>query len=146
MALISFCSRIVVLFGLIGTLYLHYVRFSGYLGQLGNEGPAHSKHNGLLGLVGSEKHPIEVLVEQAKANHAHMVSRQSKTLEEAVTEYKRRYSREPRQDSTTGIKLPLMPMPQSLMNTILSWKHSSPFGVHPAEKSGPGYRKRLIHQ
>ena len=95
MALISFCSRIVVLCGLIGTLYLHYVRFSGYLGQLGNEGPAHSKHNGLLGLVGSEKHPIEVLVEQAKAKHAHMVSRQSKTLEEAVTEYRRRYSREP---------------------------------------------------
>ena len=95
MALISFCSKLVIVFGLISILYLHYVRFPGYLLPLGNAGQAPSKHNGLLGLIGSKKHPIELLVEQAKANHAHMVNRQSKTLGEAVSEYKRRYSREP---------------------------------------------------
>lgn len=95
MALIPFCAKVVILFGLTGVLYVQYERFVGYIPQLGTAGPAHFRHNGLLGPVGGEKHPIERLVEQAKANHAHMVSRQSKTLGEAVTEYKRRYSREP---------------------------------------------------
>ena len=54
-----------------------------------------SIHNGLLSLINTRQHPIELLVEHAKAKHANMHKRQSKTLDEAVTEYKRRYSREP---------------------------------------------------
>ena len=40
-------------------------------------------------------HPIETLVNEAKVNFAHVVERQSKTLYEAVAEYKRRYKRYP---------------------------------------------------
>ncbi|KAI9869844.1 MAG: F-actin-capping protein subunit beta, partial [Watsoniomyces obsoletus] len=40
-------------------------------------------------------HPIATLVDQANSRFAKMLSDQSKTLEDAVTEYKRRYGRRP---------------------------------------------------
>ena len=40
-------------------------------------------------------HPIEVLVERAQIHFDKMVRDQSKTLGEAITRYKRRYSRDP---------------------------------------------------
>lgn len=95
MASVSLCSKLFIFFGLISFLYLYHVRNSGSLFSLGSVGLAQSKHNGLLGLTDSKKHPIEMLVEQAKAKHTHMVNRQSKTLGEAITEYRRRYSRDP---------------------------------------------------
>ena len=82
-------------FGIISILYFSYVKLSIASYSLKTTGSAPSNHNGLYGLIGSKKHPIELLVETAKARHAKMLERQSKTLEEAVTEYRRRYSREP---------------------------------------------------
>ena len=89
------CSKLFIFFGLTSLLYFYHVRSSGALFPLGTAGSALSKHNGLLGLTGNKKHPIELLVEHAKAEHTNLVNRQSKTLQEAITEYKRRYSREP---------------------------------------------------
>ena len=95
MASMSLCSKLFIFFGVISILYFYHVRNSGALSPLGTAGSAPSKQNGLLGLTGSKKHPIELLVEHARVKHVNMVNRQSKTLDQAVTEYKRRYSREP---------------------------------------------------
>lgn len=91
----SVYSKLFILFGLVCILYLYNAHSAGTSFPLGFTGPAAFTQNGLFGLTGSKKHPIELLVEQAKAKHANMVSRQSKSLEEAITEYKRRYSRNP---------------------------------------------------
>lgn len=50
---------------------------------------------GFLGLTKNAKHPIELLVEEANQHFWAMTKRQSRSLEEAVTEYRRRYKREP---------------------------------------------------
>ena len=42
-----------------------------------------------------KKHPIENLMENAKKKWDEKVARQSKTAEEAIEEYKRRYKRDP---------------------------------------------------
>jgi Ni/Co efflux regulator RcnB len=42
-----------------------------------------------------EKHPIEQLMENAKKEWEEKVSRQSRTPEEGIKEYKRRYKRDP---------------------------------------------------
>lgn len=91
----SLRSKLFVFFSVIGILYIYYVRNSSTLLPFGIARSAPSIHNGLLGLTGSQRHPIELLVEQAKAKHADKLSKQSKTLDEAITEYKRRYSRNP---------------------------------------------------
>lgn len=95
MASISLRFKLFMLSGLICVIYFYHVRNSGALFPLATLGSAPSRHGGLFGLTGSKKHPIELLVEQARAKHANMVSRQSKNLGEAITEYKNRYSREP---------------------------------------------------
>ena len=41
------------------------------------------------------KHPIEVLIEQGQQRWKGLLARQSRTLEEAVNEYVRRYDRPP---------------------------------------------------
>ena len=92
---ISLCSKLFIFFGIISILYFSYVKFSAAPFLLETAGSARSKNKGLFGLTGSKQHPIELLVEKAKAKYANMLKRQSKTLEEAVTEYRRRYSREP---------------------------------------------------
>ena len=51
---------------------------------------------GLLGLTYGAKHPIELLVEEANAKFQ-ILERQSTSFREAVTEYKRRYNRDPPQ-------------------------------------------------
>ena len=58
-------------------------------------GSALFKHNRLVGSTSSKQHPIELFIKTASAKYAGMPNRKSKTLEEAVIEYKRRYSREP---------------------------------------------------
>lgn len=95
MASMSMHSKFFIFFGLICFLYLYHVHNSGASFPRGFVSLTPSTHNGLLSLTSSKKHPIELLVEQAKAKHVKMVDRQSKTLEEAITEYKRRYSRNP---------------------------------------------------
>lgn len=93
---ISLCSKLFIVFGIISILYFFYVKLSAAPFLLETAGSARSKHNGLFGLTGSKQHPIELLAEKAKVKHADMLKRQSKTLEEAIIEYRRRYSREPR--------------------------------------------------
>lgn len=44
-----------------------------------------------------KEHPIPKLMAEAEANFRNLLSRQSKTLEEAVHEYKKRYNRDPPQ-------------------------------------------------
>lgn len=92
---ISHCSKLFIVFGIISILYLSYVKLSAAPFLLKTAGSAPSKHNGLFGLTGSKQHPIELLVKKAKVKHADMLKRQSKTLEEAIIEYRRRYSRKP---------------------------------------------------
>ena len=50
---------------------------------------------GSLGPTNGQKHPIEVLVEDARRRYTHMVKNQSKSLTEAIANYKKRYRREP---------------------------------------------------
>ena len=52
-------------------------------------------YSGLLGLTSGQKHPIEILFQDARRKQAHLVERQSKSLAEAVINYKKRYNREP---------------------------------------------------
>ena len=52
-------------------------------------------YSGLLGLTSGQKHPIEILFQDARQKQAHLVERQSKSLAEAVVNYKDRYNREP---------------------------------------------------
>ena len=42
-----------------------------------------------------QKHPIELLAEHARQRFTHMVESQSKSLEQAIATYKKRYHREP---------------------------------------------------
>ena len=42
-----------------------------------------------------QKHPIEVLVEQARRTATDMVERQSRSLQQAIANYQKRYHREP---------------------------------------------------
>lgn len=51
--------------------------------------------DGLLEVDPSGRHPIYDLIERAEKDWAAKVKRQSKTLDEAVTEYERRYKRAP---------------------------------------------------
>ena len=95
MASMSLRSKLSIFSGLICILYLYHVRHSSVVFQLGTAGPVSSDSDGLFGLTGSKRHPIEILIGQARARHADMVKRQSKTQEEAIREYKKRYSREP---------------------------------------------------
>ena len=48
-----------------------------------------------LVVVKPEEHPIPKLIEEAELKYEEKLQRQSKTLEDAVAEYKRRYRREP---------------------------------------------------
>lgn len=91
----SLYSKLLIFFGIIIILYVSYLRVFTVLFPLEFAGPASSIRNGLLHLTGSQQHPIELLVKKAKAKHANMLKRQSKTLKDAITEYKRRYRREP---------------------------------------------------
>ena len=50
---------------------------------------------GSLGPTSGQKHPIEILVQDARQQFTHMVNSQSKSLGEAIANYKKRYSREP---------------------------------------------------
>ncbi|KAF2225533.1 hypothetical protein BDZ85DRAFT_257651 [Elsinoe ampelina] len=56
---------------------------------------AHHQAEYLPDTLEAQPHPIKALHEQAMQKFQAMVKRQSKTLEEAVTEYKRRYRRNP---------------------------------------------------
>ncbi|KAL7423567.1 hypothetical protein Q5752_001147 [Cryptotrichosporon argae] len=56
---------------------------------LGPHGKAHGWQEG------DTKHPIEALMENARVKQRELVERQSKTLPQAVAEYKRRYGRPP---------------------------------------------------
>ncbi|TXT03887.1 hypothetical protein VHUM_04310 [Vanrija humicola] len=59
-------------------------------------GYGHKVHNGrLLVNPNSKTHPITQLLESAQANWDEKVAKQSKTLKQAVAEYKRRYHRPP---------------------------------------------------
>lgn len=93
----SLYSRLLIFFGIsiISILCFSYLRLSTALFPLEFARSTPSIRNGLFHLTGSQQHPIELLVKKAKAKHANMLKRQSKTLEEAVTEYKRRYRRNP---------------------------------------------------
>lgn len=48
-----------------------------------------------LGPTSGQKHPIEILVEDARRKHTHIIESQSKSLEQAIANYKKRYHREP---------------------------------------------------
>ena len=61
---------------------------------------------GLLGPIESAKHPIEVLFDEANEK-LQVMQRKLTTFEEAITEYKRRYSREP--PLSTGTMPPSSP-------------------------------------
>lgn len=50
---------------------------------------------GFLGPTKGQKHPIEILVDDARRKYTHMVESQSKSLEEAIANYRKRYRREP---------------------------------------------------
>ena len=50
---------------------------------------------GSLAPTNGQKHPVEVLVEDARRRYTHMVENQSKSLTEAIASYKKRYRREP---------------------------------------------------
>ena len=84
--------KFLILLSLIIILYFYYAQKSGLLFSARS---ALSETNGLLHFTRSKRHPIELLVDQAKTKHANKIKKQSKTLEEAITEYKRRYSRNP---------------------------------------------------
>ena len=55
----------------------------------------HYKWHNTLNSFGEELHPIEILVKEANQEFAALVAGQSKTVDEAVAEYKRRYRRTP---------------------------------------------------
>lgn len=95
LASMSVYSKFLIFSGLICILYFYHVHKTGASLPLGSASSAPSTQNGFFGLTGSRKHPIELLVKQAKTKHVMMVNRQSKTLDQAITEYKRRYSRNP---------------------------------------------------
>ena len=92
---VSLSSKLFIFFGIISILSFSYVSYSTTRFPRGTAGSASSKYDALLRLTGRKNHPIELLVKKAKTKHVNMLKRQSKTLEEAITEYKRRYSREP---------------------------------------------------
>lgn len=50
---------------------------------------------GSIGPTTGQKHPIEILVKDARRRYTHMVENQSKSLTEAIANYKKRYRREP---------------------------------------------------
>ena len=55
----------------------------------------HSKWHETLDSFGEQLHPIEILVKKANEEFAAMVENQSKTVDQATAEYKRRYKRVP---------------------------------------------------
>ena len=57
--------------------------------------PHSFRSDGLLEVNPNGRHPIYDLIEHAEADWDKKLNRQSKTLAEAVTEYKRRYGRAP---------------------------------------------------
>lgn len=50
---------------------------------------------GSLSSTSGHKHPVELLVEHARRRFTRMVESQSKSLEQAIANYKKRYNREP---------------------------------------------------
>ena len=54
-----------------------------------------SDETGFLALTENEKHPIELLVEEANQKFQNITEQQSRSLKDAVLEYRRRYRREP---------------------------------------------------
>lgn len=47
------------------------------------------------GPASGQKHPIKLLVEDARRQYTHMIESQSKSLEQAIANYQKRYHREP---------------------------------------------------
>ena len=64
-------------------------------------------YSGLLGLTSGQKHPIEILFQDARQKQAHLVERQSMSLVEAVINSKDRYCRDPHPALMNGIMPPL---------------------------------------
>lgn len=58
-------------------------------------GKADSLNFASSGPTSGHKHPIEVLVEDARRKHTHIIESQSKSLKQAIANYKERYNREP---------------------------------------------------
>lgn len=57
---------------------------------------SHTFHpNGLLLVNPKGRHPIHVLIERSEAKWKEKVAKQSRTLKEAIAEYKNRYRRNP---------------------------------------------------
>ena len=59
------------------------------------DGHVSSPDVGSQGPTSDYKHPIELLVDEARRKYLHMIEGQSKSLEQAIANYKKRYSREP---------------------------------------------------
>lgn len=80
------------------SLIYHYPSYASHLittpPSLLGQYPSVTTNNGLLGPTDSAKHPIELLVEEANAKFQTLKG-QSTTFNEAVSEYRRRYKREP---------------------------------------------------
>lgn len=67
----------------------------------------HSKWQDTLDLMGEQSHPIEILVKKANAEFAAMLASQSKTIDQAMAEYKQRYRRVPPPGFESWAKLAL---------------------------------------
>ena len=92
-------GKLFVFLSLIAFLSFYYLHGLPSTTLASVPGPdAHSPSLAFLGLTSDQKHPIEVLVEDARRKHAHIVKSQSKSLKQAIANYKKRYHREPPPD------------------------------------------------
>ena len=74
-------------FGIVSIVCFSYVKHLAPVFPLRAAGLISFKYNGLVDGTSSKQHHIMRLVEIARAKHADMPNRQSKTLEEAVIKY-----------------------------------------------------------
>ena len=87
------------LFVFVGVLaFLSFYYFHGLPSSMLASVPDRDVHSPTLAFLGptsGQKHPIEILVEEARRKHTHILESQSKSLEQAIANYKKRYHREP---------------------------------------------------
>lgn len=108
-------------------------------------------HENLTGATGL--HPIEALVNEAKANFAHVIETQSKTLHEAVAEYKRRYKRYPPPDfdvwysmATKNNVIPLIDEFDTLMQPFEPFWGIPPSTIRERVESAFDIHTRRVHR
>lgn len=97
-------KKLAAIFGVALTCTTAFVllhHYSSYASQVTIDSPfvfgqdaSRIQHTGLFGPTESAKHPIEILVEEANKKFK-IMQQQSSTFKQALTEYKRRYHREP---------------------------------------------------